>query len=291
MTEKIAMNYQILQKNSTLQEEERTSTPSSQDRLANLLISIVIPLFNEENSIKKVIERIPNHYHYEIIVIDDGSTDNSVMKIKEINSRIITIISHEKNKGYGAALQSGFRKANGDIIVTLDSDSQHKPEEIPNLIEPIIRNEADLVIGSRYLGSYNYKIPLFTKFGELIVKICLKQLYGQVVGNNQSGFRAFKRDLLTSLIEIDNNGMAFTTELLLKVMEKKRRVIEIPIILDSRIYGSSDVKLFKITLSILSCIIIYSLNRFTITRFVLKKIIPKLNTVLKIIIGQITNSS
>ena len=285
MTEKIAMNYQILQEKTTLQ-EDRNSTYSSQDSLSGSLISIVIPLFNEENSIKKVIERIPNHNHYEIIIVDDGSTDNSVKKIREINSRIITIISHEKNKGYGAALQSGFRKAKGDIIVTLDSDSQHKPEEIPNLIEPIIRNEADLVIGSRYLGSHNYKIPLLTKVGELIVKACLKQLYGQVVGNNQSGFRAFKRELLTSLIEIDNNGMAFTTELLLKVMEKNRRVIERPIILDSRIYGSSYVKIFKITLSILSCILIYSLKKFNFTKIVLKKIIPKLNTVLKIIIGQ-----
>ncbi|KKL70165.1 hypothetical protein LCGC14_2107630, partial [marine sediment metagenome] len=89
------------------------------------LISIVIPLYNEENTILDLIERIPNHHQYEIILVDDGSTDTSLERIKEIENRDIRIIQHERNQGYGAALLSGFKHSTGDIIVTMDSDGQH----------------------------------------------------------------------------------------------------------------------------------------------------------------------
>ncbi|MFX0036720.1 MAG: glycosyltransferase family 2 protein, partial [Candidatus Hermodarchaeota archaeon] len=95
------------------------------------LFSVIIPLYNEENTIKNVIQRIPNHQQYEIIIVDDGSTDNSIKKVQEINNRAIKIIKHEKNQGYGAAILTGFEHAIGDILITLDSDGQHNPEEIP----------------------------------------------------------------------------------------------------------------------------------------------------------------
>jgi len=135
------------------------------------LISIIIPLFNEENTIKDVIERIPNHQQYEIILVDDGSTDNSIKKVQEIKDREIKIVTHPKNKGYGEAVLSGFKHATGDILVTLDSDGQHNPEELPNLIKPIINKKADITIGSRYLGKCNYKMPLYVQVGAYFVQI------------------------------------------------------------------------------------------------------------------------
>ena len=130
-----------------------------------LLISVIIPIYNEENSIKEVIERIPNHRNYELILIDDGSTDNSIKKVQEVKNKSIEVIRHEKNQGYGGALITGFKHANGDILITLDSDGQHNPEEIPSLVKALIDNNADMVIGSRYLGGYSYKVPLHTKIG------------------------------------------------------------------------------------------------------------------------------
>ena len=88
----------------------------------HILVSIIIPLYNEESSIKNVIKRIPNNFNHEIIIIDDGSTDNSLRKIKEIENSEIKIIRHKENRGYGAAIMSGIRYAQGDIIVTMDSD-------------------------------------------------------------------------------------------------------------------------------------------------------------------------
>lgn len=123
-------------------------------------------------------------------------------------------------------------------------------------------------------------MPLLTRFGELMIKLCLKHIYSQEVGNIQSGFRAFKGELLNSFIKINNDGMAFSTELLLKAMEEKKKILEIPISINSRMFRSSYVKLFKISKSILSYIIIYALNRFKITRILFKKIIPHLHIIL-----------
>ena len=181
-----------------------------------LLISIVIPLYNEENSIKTVIKRIPNHFNYEIIIVDDGSTDNSIKRINEIKTKKIKLIRHKENRGYGAAILTGIKKARGDIIVTLDSDGQHNPEEIDVLIKPIINNKADIVVGSRYLGHSNYRIPLHTRVGEFVIKKCLWYLYHQTVGNNQSGFRVFSRKSLELFDNMLFSKFGLCTEILFK---------------------------------------------------------------------------
>ena len=180
----------------------------------NYLISVIIPLYNEENSIKSLLNNFPNHYRYEIIIVNDGSTDNSIQKIKEVNNSSIKIIHHERNLGYGAAIKTGFDHAKGDIIVTMDSDGQHDPKEIPYLIKPLIANQADLIVGSRYLGQCKYKIPLHTRAGEYFIKMSLWFLFNQKVYNNQNGFRAFKKDSLQLLKKLKSDGMGFTTELL-----------------------------------------------------------------------------
>ncbi|KKK47851.1 hypothetical protein LCGC14_3151030, partial [marine sediment metagenome] len=108
--------------NPSLQKSDLYPIETLVQKRKECLISVVIPLYNEENTISNVIERIPNHHQYQIILVDDGSTDTSVKKVREISNREIKIIKHEKNQGYGAALLSGFKHATGDIIVTMDSD-------------------------------------------------------------------------------------------------------------------------------------------------------------------------
>ena len=281
MNSKSSLLSQPIKEKFESQLEDTDSYTSQQLITSDLLISVIIPMYNEEKTIKNLIERFPNHRKYEIIIVDGGSTDNSINNIRKIKNKDLKIIQQEKKQGYGAAILRGLMYARGDVIVTIDSDGQHNPEEISMLIEPLIKEDADLVIGSRYLGSSSYKIPLHTRFGELVVKLCLKYLYGQNVGNNQSGFRAFKRELLKLFIEIDNNGMAFTTEFLFKAMEAEKKILEIPITLNSRSYGTSYVNLFKIIISILLVIIKYSITRFKITQLVFKKIIPYLKFLTK----------
>jgi len=236
----------------------------------NLLLSVVIPVNNEERTIKDVVSRIPNHYKIEIIIVDDGSSDESVEKINEIDNCNITLIRHNKNKGYGAALLTGIMQAKGDIIITLDSDGQHNPEEIPKLIRPILTNKADIVVGSRYLGNSEYQVPLHIRVGEFIVKNCLWLIFNQKVGNNQNGYRAFSKKCLEIFNDVIYTGFGFCTEILFKASYKNYRIKEVPITIYKREYGSSCIQLPKIIKAISSCITFYTMKKFK-----LKRILPK----------------
>jgi glycosyltransferase involved in cell wall biosynthesis len=246
------------------QESQLEDSPSSNAQLnnSNLLISVIIPIFNEEKSIQEVIERIPNHRNYEIILIDDGSTDKSIEKVQEIQNKSIKVFRHEKNQGYGEALLTGFRHANGDLIITLDSDGQHNPEEIPSLIKALIDNNADIVIGSRYLGSYNYKVPLYTKIGEFFIKTLLAFLFRQKISNNQSGFRALKTKSLVLLQKMKHTKFGFGTELLFNAAYNNLKIIEVPVSMNSRKYGTSNIILPELIISISICILDYMFKKF-----------------------------
>lgn len=236
----------------------------------NPVVSIIIPLFNEEKSIKKVLNRIPNHFYYEIIVVDDGSTDNSVKQVKEIKKKNIHLFNHHRNKGYGAAILTGFEKASGDIIVTLDSDGQHDPREIPKLIEPIVSNQADIVIGSRYLGNCHYSIPFYTRFGEYLINMFLQLFFHQTVKNNQSGFRSFSKDYLILFNNMDFRNFGLCTELLFKAAANNLKIKEVPISVKPRKYGRSYVKLYKILITISACVLKYGLKKFRLTHLIPK---------------------
>lgn len=268
----------IYNKNEKVDNENNLSKKNSEKK--NPLISIVIPIYNEEQSIKNVINRIPDHLHYEIILVDDGSTDNSIKKVKEINNRKIKIIQHNKNRGYGAAILSGFEHSIGKVIVTIDSDGQHNPEEIPALIAPIINNHADIVVGSRYLGKSNYKVPLYARVGEFFIKISLWLLYGQRVGNNQSGFKALSNHTIRIFNSMLYTRFGFCTEILFKAAHNNFKISEIPINLNPRLYGSSYVQLIKIMFSISSCILYYSMKRFRLNKFLRKTMFLRINFLL-----------
>ena len=226
-------------------------------------LSVLIPLFNEENTIKTVIQKIPEYDDLEIIIVDDGSTDSSVKKVKVLKQKDsrISIIKHKKNIGYGQAILTGFKKAKGDIVITLDSDGQHDPRDMSKLIKPILKNEADIVIGSRYLGDCYYMVPFYTQMGEILIKLVLWFLFGLSIGNNQSGFRAFKRETLKYFMDLRNRGMGLTTEILFQSGLKNMRVKEVPINVFPREYGFSYVNLFKIIRSIFSCFIYYFIKK------------------------------
>ena len=244
----------------------------------DLLISIIIPVYNEENTIKDIINRIPNHFQHEIIIVNDGSTDNSVQRINEIKNKNIVLLNHNKNVGYGAAILTGIKHANGDIIVTMDSDGQHNPEEIPNIIEPLLNDSADITIGSRYLGKCHFKIPLYIKIAEIIIKSFLWLLFGQVIHNNQNGFRAFKRKCLKIFDKLLYFGMGFTTEILFCSTFHGFKIKEIPITANFRKCGSSYVKKIKTMKSILSLMLYYFFRKINvnINKLFLKRWVDKI---------------
>lgn len=236
-----------------------------------LLISIIIPMLNEENTIKNVINNIPNHLKNELIIIDDGSQDDSVKMVKEIK-RDIKLILNGKNLGYTASILKGLRAATGDICVTMDADGQHDPKEIQTVINPIIDGEADMVVGSRYLGECIYFVPLYTRIAEYLIGLCLRFLFRQRVYNNQSGFRAFNRKSLFFIDEIITSKFGFCTEVLFKAAYNKIRIKEVPITIGKRQFGVSYVNILEIFWPITLTILLFTLKKF---KNILRKLIPK----------------
>ena len=222
------------------------------------VISIIIPVYNEEKTIRKILNDLPKNKDIEIIVIDDHSLDNSVKEIEEVKKQhAIKLIRHNKNQGYGRAILMGIKNSQGNVIVTMDSDGQHSPEDIYSLVKPILEKEADFTIGSRYLGRYHYNLPITTRFGEVIIEKLIHILYGQKITNNQNGFRAFNRNIIKIFDDIHYHGYAFATELVLKAMIYGYVIKECPISVYSREYGSSGIILNVLALNIFSCFVRY----------------------------------
>ncbi|QEE16038.1 glycosyltransferase family 2 protein [Promethearchaeum syntrophicum] len=237
-------------------------------KLSSYKLSIVIPCLNESSTIIGVIREIYalNLNNYEIIVVDDGSTDNSVDLLRNLKN--VKLFIHSKNIGYGRTLIDGIQKASGDLIITIDSDGQHEPKDIPILCQLIIENNADIVVGSRYKGRYNYQIPFFNRAGEAFIEVIVFLIFGKIIKNNQGGFRVFHKRTLDIFKNLKFHGMAFTTEILMSAFLKNYRVVEGPINLYNRPIGKSRVKKIKLLLNLIICFLTYSFQR--ILRFIKK---------------------
>jgi glycosyltransferase involved in cell wall biosynthesis len=186
----------------------------------------VIPCFNEENFIGDIVTRA-RKYVDTVVVIDDGSTDNTSEVAKAAGAEVIR---HERRRGAGAATKSGFEAAktnNADILVTLDGDGQHNPDEIPQVLAPVLRGEADLVIGSRFLLQNIKKVPKYRKFGINIITWLYNLGSKKRVSDSQSCFRAYSRKSLEA-VTITENGFSFSVEVLIQARKKGFVITEVP---------------------------------------------------------------
>jgi glycosyltransferase involved in cell wall biosynthesis len=190
-------------------------------------IVAILPAFNEQKTIAEVILKTKK-YVDRVIVVDDGSSDLTA----EIAERLkVTVIRHKRNMGYGAALRSGLEyamKLNPAVVVILDADGQHDPKDIPRLIEPILRGEAAIVIGSRFIDKLKEKIPAYRKFGIRMITKLMKVLTYNNLTDAQSGFRAYNRKAIEK-IQPSESGMGASIEILFKAKEHNLKVVEVPI--------------------------------------------------------------
>ncbi|MGE5533822.1 MAG: glycosyltransferase family 2 protein [Bacillota bacterium] len=205
-------------------------------------LSIIIPVYNEELTIGDIIDRTENALQrigiaHEIIVVDDQSYDKSLQAAKKRNVKLFTL-KHHLGKGY--ALRAGFAQANGDIIVTIDSDGSHRPEEIQRVLMPVIKDRADLVIGSRYLNQKNVAARKLNAFGVRIFNYLIQLLTGVVITDSQSGYRAMKCGVLAKQ-ELKSGEYEIESEMLVKTAKQGFRVTEVPISFEQRTYGRSGV--------------------------------------------------
>ncbi|MDC0450801.1 glycosyltransferase family 2 protein [Nitrosopumilus sp.] len=185
-----------------------------------------IPAYNEESDIESLVKSSQN-YVDTVIVCDDASTDNTAFMAKKAGA---VVISHKTNKGYGAAIISLFnyaRENNADVMVTLDGDGQHDPDQIPLLLNTITQHNVDVVIGSRFLNS-NTESPGYRKTGIKIITSAANYGTDLKVSDSQSGFRVYSKNAINE-IHPTENGMSVSTEILLKISNKKLSLAEIPI--------------------------------------------------------------
>lgn len=203
-----------------------------------MTVTIIIPAYNEQDSIAATVTGIKEiGPEFQILVVDDGSSDNTATLAKEAGAEVI---SHPYNKGYGAALKTGIRQAGSDTIVLFDADAQHDPRDIPRMIEKL--HSYDMVIGNRgrEFETHAYRLP-----GKWILDKVAGFLVGHAIPDLNCGFRCFKRDQAKLFFHILPNGFSFSTTITLAFIKEGFNVDFIPIKTEKRKLGKSQVSYLR----------------------------------------------
>ena len=206
-------------------------------------LSIVIPVFNEEATIADIINRTKRtlermEVKHEIVVVDDGSSDKSAYIAQKQKVQVLK----NDHQGKGFALRSGFKQAKGELVVTLDADGSHIPEEIPMLLRFLIENKADFVVGSRFSNSRTNKtkIPKLNRLGNKLFNNLIGYLSQVKISDSQSGFRAFRASIIKKM-KLSSHGYEIESEMLIKALKKGARLAQIAISFDQRTVGRSKL--------------------------------------------------
>lgn len=204
-------------------------------------LTLVLPCLNEESAVGTCVARAHRLFHTTgldgtVLVVDNGSTDCSAELAKEAGARVVT----EETRGYGAALRTGIEEAETGLVVIADADGTYELEAIPRLIEPVTRNEADVVIGSRLRNIGDGAMPWLHRYvGTPVVSMLVNRAAGKKfkVRDTQSGFRAFRRDQIIDL-GLTSTGMEYASEMLIRSARACYRVLELPTTYSPRIGAS-----------------------------------------------------
>ncbi len=189
-------------------------------------IIIGIPAFNEEKNIGPIVAKLKKKYD-QVIVCDDGSSDMTETIASSLGAYVV---KHDKNLGYGSAINTIFNEAGkigADVLVTFDADGQHQISEIDSVLQPIFENKADIVIGSRFLGETK-DLPRYRKIGIKTITGLTNVVTGSKITDSQSGFRAYAKKVLKEISPTES-GMGISTEILIKASKKEMRIVEVPI--------------------------------------------------------------
>lgn len=202
-----------------------------------MTIVAVIPAFNEEIAIGSVIARAKQHVD-EVLVIDDGSADKTSQVAELMDA---TVIRHEQNSGKGVALRTAFRWAQHkqvDILVTLDADGQHCPDEIPQVVEPILWKHADVVNGARFLKGHCVDVPKYRRVGQEVLTFATNMTADVKLTDSQSGFRAFSKETF-GVFKFNNAGMGVESEMINDAAVAGFTITEVPISCRYDVEGST----------------------------------------------------
>lgn len=232
-------------------------------------LSIIIPIYNEENTIETVIKKVENSKvenikDKELILVNDGSTDKTYKILKEYNKQAnIKTINHENNYGKGFSIRSGIKEATGDIIIIQDADLEYNPDQYTKLIEPILSGNADVVYGSRFMSGSAHRVLFFWhSWGNKFLTMLSNMLTNLNLTDMECGYKIFKKEIINK-IELKEKRFGFEPEITAKIgklaKQGKCRIFEVGISYFGRTYEEGKKINWKDGISALRCILKYNL--------------------------------
>jgi len=226
-------------------------------------LSVVIPVYNEVNTLLHLIERVQRSpVDKEIIVVDDCSSDGTADLLKGASlASNVTTLFHPVNQGKGAALRTGFAQASGDVVIVQDADLEYDPQEYPKLIKPIVDGLADVVFGSRFAGGETHRVLYFWhSVGNHLLTLCSNALTNLNLTDMETCYKVFRREVLQKIV-VEENRFGFEPEITAKVAKLRVRVFEVGISYAGRTYEEGKKIGWKDGVRALWCIIKYNLLR------------------------------
>jgi glycosyltransferase involved in cell wall biosynthesis len=226
------------------------------------LLSVVIPVYNEVRWVEKVLERVASADRLgcalEIVVVDDGSSDGTAEALERLAQSYaeLTLIRQPCNQGKGAALRRGFAQARGDIVLVQDADLEYSPEDYPALLRPILRDQADVVFGSRFLGGPHRVLYYWHSVGNWVLTTVSNTLTNLNLTDMETCYKVFRREVLER-IEIRQDRFGFEPEVTAKVARLGARVFEVPISYAGRTYEEGKKIGWKDGVRAMWCILRY----------------------------------
>jgi len=220
-------------------------------------LSVVIPVYNEAATIREILERVRGvGLETEVIVVDDGSTDGTRDVLRGLTGSDHMVVFHDKNRGKGAALRTGFTKVTGDIVLVQDADLEYDPAEYPRLLKPILDGKADVVYGSRF-GGETHRVLLFWHYiGNRFLTMLSNMFTNLNLSDMETCYKVFRADLLKRL-RLRSNRFGFEPEFTAKVARLRCRIYEVPVSYHGRGYESGKKITWKDGITAIGCIVWY----------------------------------
>lgn len=212
-------------------------------------LSIIVPCHNEEKNVGAVLKKIRDvvKSDVEIIVVDDGSTDNTAGVGMENGAKVIR---HSSKQGKGVSIRDGIALAKNEVVLFLDGDGQDDPKDIANLLQAI-NHGADFVIGSRWLGELREgAISKLNYFATSMITTIINLLFNSNITDSQAGFRCVRKSKLKKF-QLKARGYEIETEMLIKAIKHKLKIVEVPVTRSRRLHGTSHMKRFRLGFKIL----------------------------------------
>jgi glycosyltransferase involved in cell wall biosynthesis len=232
--------------------------------MTEMKLSIIIPCYNEKDTIREIVQavRAAPVAEKEIIIVDDCSTDGTRDILQsEIVPLVDKVIFHETNKGKGAAMRTGIREATGDIVIVQDADLEYDPQEYPRVIEPILQGKADVVYGSRFLGGRPHRVLFFWHYmGNKFLTILSNMFTDLNLTDMETCYKAFRREIIQA-VHIEESRFGFDPEVTAKVAKMGVRFYEVGISYYGRSYAEGKKIGWKDGVRAIYCILKYNLFR------------------------------